>query len=464
MTVFKRLARFSKGSIFHKFLARTFASRNILSLRERGLLQDMFPDNSASEVIDTLNTQPQVVYAGFDPTADSLHVGNLLVLVNLIHWQRAGHQVISLIGGATAQIGDPSGRSSERQKLEVEIVERNKSLIKNSISMLFKNHERYFWYAKERKNLPQIIIVDNEKWYKEMSVVDFVSHIGCHFRVGSMLSKTMVQSRLASEAGLSFSEFAYQTFQAYDWLHLLQKHNCRFQIGGNDQMGNIVAGHDLIGRVVDTKVYGLTVPLVTTESGNKFGKSAGNAVWLSKYKTSPFELYQYFVRTPDTDVERMLKLFTFEPLGVIDQLMKKHKANPELWLAQKKLADNVTLLVHGEEGLKSALLATSALYDKNLESLACLNSDDISTIFHGAAKSQILLRPGMTTFNLAMEAGCFANESDAKRIISAGGFYVNHQRVTNTNEILTKAVHILPNNMSLIRVGKRNYYIVQWLT
>ncbi|XP_046404517.1 tyrosine--tRNA ligase, mitochondrial isoform X2 [Ischnura elegans] len=442
MAVLKRFACFHQVTVWHKFMLRTYSSRNILALSERGFLQDIFPSNSAAEIIDVLNSHPQVVYAGFDPTADSLHVG-----------------------GATAQIGDPSGRSSERPKLAVETVERNKSSISECIKSLFDNHEKYFWLKEsQKKKLQKVIIVDNERFYRDMSVIDFVSHIGCHFRVGPMLSKSMVQSRLSSDVGLSFSELAYQTFQAYDWLHLLRNYNCRFQIGGSDQMGNIVAGHDLIGRVVDTKVYGLTVPIVTSETGDKFGKSAGNAVWLSNQKTSSFELYQYLVRTPDADVEKMLKFFTFDSLSNIEQLMKKHKANPELWLAQKKLADSVTLLVHGEQGLKSAHLATSALYDKDLESLACLTSDDIRLIFRGAAKSQLLLSPGMTTLNLAMSAGCFGNESDAKRIISAGGFYINHKRVTNYNEILTKAVHILPNNISLVRVGKRNYYIVQWLT
>ncbi|KAG8224856.1 hypothetical protein J437_LFUL005459 [Ladona fulva] len=373
---------------------RSYSNRNILKLRDRGMLHDLFPDNSASEIVDTLNSKPQVVYAGFDPTADSLHVGNLLVLTNLIHWQRAGHQVISLIGGATAQIGDPSGRTSERKKLKLENIEKSSTLIQKNISDIFENHKKYFWNQKGKKDpLSEVIILDNESWYKDFNVVDFVSEIGRHFRMGTMLSRTSVQSRLASEAGLSFSEFSYQMFQAYDWLHLLQNHNCKFQIGGSDQMGNIVAGHDLIGKVAEEKVYG-----------------------------------KYF---------------------------RYYKEKPELRIAQKKLAENVTLLVHGEEGLKSANLATSALYDKSVESLISMSPSEVIDVFRGTSTAKVLLSPGLTVLDMAMSAGCFANDSDAKRIISAGGFYVNHQRITNFNEVLTKSVHILPNNLSLIRVGKK---------
>ncbi|PNF40698.1 Tyrosine--tRNA ligase, mitochondrial [Cryptotermes secundus] len=278
-----------------------------------------------------------------------------------------------------------------------------------------------------------------------------------------MLSRHSVQSRLSSEAGMSFAEFCYQVFQAYDWLHLLQRYDCRFQVGGSDQMGNIVSGHDLISRVADTRVYGLTLPLVTTESGHKFGKTADNAVWLNADKSSPFDLYQFFVRCQDSEVERLLKLFTFETLGSIENIMRKHQRNPELRTAQKRLAEQVMLLVHGEEGLEAALKATSALYDQTAESLAQLTAEEISNIFQGAKICDLLLQPGTTTLELSLQAGCFTNERDAVRIISAGGFYINYQRVTKIDEVLTQAAHILPNNITLIRVGKKNYYVVRWL-
>ncbi|XP_069697472.1 tyrosine--tRNA ligase, mitochondrial isoform X2 [Periplaneta americana] len=416
------------------------------------------------EVIDLLNASPQCVYAGFDPTSDSLHVGNLLVLMNLLHWQRGGHKVIALVGGATGRIGDPSGRTTERPELQPTFIHDNVHMIKKNIQCIFNNHEQYIWKKNiSSRTLIPPMIVDNLEWYTQQNVVDFVSHVGRHFRLGTMLSRHSVQSRLSSEVGMSFTEFCYQLFQAYDWLHLLQKYNCKFQVGGSDQMGNIVSGHDLISRVADVKVYGLTLPLVTTETGHKFGKSEDNAVWLDANKSSPFELYQFFVRCRDSEVEKLLKLFTFQSSGKIEDIMFKHQRNPEHRIAQKILAEQVTLLVHGEQGLEMALKSTSALYDHNIESLVQLKAQDISSIFQGAKTCELLLEPGTTTLEVALKAGCFTNERDAVRIISAGGFYINHQRVTKTDEVLTDAVHILPNNVTLIRVGKKNYYVVRWL-
>ncbi|XP_021931911.1 tyrosine--tRNA ligase, mitochondrial [Zootermopsis nevadensis] len=422
---------------------RYYSNRNILKLHERGMYDDIFPTNSNQEVIDLLNARPQCVYAGFDPTASSLHVGNLLVLINLLHWQRGGHKVIALVGGATGRIGDPSGHTVERPELQSTLVRTNVRSIEENIRQIFTNHEQYLWkkHASSRTLTPAKI-VDNLDWYSEQNILEFVSRVGRHFRLGTMLLRHSVQSRLSSEAGMSFTEFCYQVFQAYDWLHLLQRYDCRFQVGGSDQMGNIVSGHELISRVTDIKVYGLTLPLVTTESGHKFGKSAGNAVWLSADKSSPFELYQFFVRC---------------------NIMEKHQKSPELRIAQKKLAEQVLLLVHGEEGLEIALKATSALYDQSAKSLLELRAEDIGSMFEGAKVCELLLQPGTTTLDVAMQAGCFASERDAVRIISAGGFYINYQRVTKIDEVLTEAAHILPNNVTLIRVGKKNYYIVKWL-
>lgn len=442
---------------------RLYSNRNILKLHERGMFEDIFPETSNHEVTDLLNARPQCVYAGFDPTASSLHLGNLLVLINLLHWQRGGHKVIALVGGATGRIGDPSGHTMDRPELQSAVVNANVCSIKENIQRVFSNHEHYLWdkHASTRTLTPAII-VDNLDWYSEQNVVEFLSRVGRHFRLGTMLSRHSVQSRL-SEVGMSFTEFCYQVFQAYDWLHLLQRYDCRFQVGGNDQMGNIVSGHDLISRVADTRVYGLTLPLVTTETGHKFGKSAGNAVWLNADKSSPFELYQFFVRCKDSEVERLLRLFTFESLGSIENLMRRHQKNPELRTAQKKLAEQVTLLVHGEEGLETALKATSALYDQTAESLMELTAEDISRIFEGAKVCDLLLQPGTTVLDLALQAGCFTSERDAVRIISAGGFYINYQRVSKIDEALTEAAHILPNKVTLIRVGKKNYHVVRWL-
>lgn len=281
--------------------------------------------------------------------------------------------------------------------------------------------------------------------------------------MGSMLSRSSVQSRLSGESGMSFTEFTYQIFQAYDWLHLYRTHHCRFQLGGNDQMGNIMSGHELISRAINKKVYGLTLPLITNEEGNKFGKSAGNAVWLSKNRSSEFSLYQFFIRLSDADAENLLKLLTFIPSNEVNDLIGSHRRNPELREAQKILADNLTLLVHGTAALEKAHMISDALYKGDINALGNLDHREMAQLFSGAPYNEFFMEPGTTMIDAAMRAKCFANEKDAHRIITAGGFYINQNRTTNPSEILTPGVHILPNGISLFRIGKKNYTIVKWV-
>ncbi|CAB3223975.1 unnamed protein product [Arctia plantaginis] len=427
------------------------------------MYQDMFPNTASAEIINLLNKAPQCVYAGFDPTANSLHVGNLLVIINLLHWQRAGHNVITLLGGATGYIGDPSGRSTDRIALQKEIIQENIACINKNLITVFENHQKYIW-SEDPSKLKPLRVVNNETWYRNIDAIQFVSEIGRNFRMGTMLLKQSVQGRINSELGMSFTEFAYQIFQSYDWLHLLKEYDCRFQIGGSDQMGNISAGHELISRTVKKNVYGLTLPLVTTEEGDKFGKSAGNAIWLDGNKTSPYSLYQFFIRTKDTEVEKFLKLFTFYSLGEIKDIMFKHKQHPEQRYPQTCLADQLTTLVHGKEGLERALKATEAIYSKNVKSLVSLSGTELEQIFSEATVTSLLLSPGITVLELGLKAKCFPTESDAIRIIEAGGFYINHQKIKKIDEVITQSAHILPNLLSLLRVGKRNYYIVKWQT
>ncbi|XP_016974352.1 tyrosine--tRNA ligase, mitochondrial [Drosophila rhopaloa] len=443
---------------------RYLAQKNLLELTDRGFFQGIFPDTAAPKIKQLFITGQQSIYAGFDPTADSLHVGNLLVIMGLIHCQRAGHRPIALVGGATGLIGDPSGRRTERNQLGESVIETNLRAIEQQLRQVFENHEKCLWDTNKHKSpLAPLTIVNNADWYADLQLIDFVANMGRHFRMGSMLSRSSVQSRLESEDGMSFTEFTYQIFQAYDWLHLLRRHNCCFQMGGSDQTGNLMTGHELISRVERKReVFGLTLPLVTTEEGDKFGKSAGNAVWLDGNKTSPFALYQFFLRMPDSEVEKLLKLFTFIPLPQVEQLMKEHAREPEKRKAQTLLAEDVTLLVHGENGLKQAERVTNALYKGNVEGLAELNLAEIQQTFQGATMVDMLTEPGMSILQLAMKAKCFPTETDAVRIINAGGFYVNQKRVQNIAEVLTTGIHILRNGVSLLRVGKRNFYIVRW--
>lgn len=262
---------------------------------------------------------------------------------------------------------------------------------------------------------------------------------------------------------MSFTEFTYQIFQAYDWLHLLRTHNCLFQIGGSDQMGNIKSGHELIGRAMKKEVFGLTLPLITNEEGDKFGKSAGNAVWLDANKTSEFAFYQFFVRLSDVEAENLLKLLTFIPFNEVNDLIEKHRRTPELREAQKTLAEHLTLLIHGEDGLKKAQLVSDALYKGDAHALGEMQPHEIPQLFAGASYAELYMEPGTTMLSAAMRINCFPTEKDAHRIISAGGFYINQKRSMNPSEMLTPDVHILPNGVSLFRVGKKNYYVVKWL-
>lgn len=438
---------------------KSSSSKSVLNLHERGMYKDIFPGKAATEIDNLLKSSSQCVYAGFDPTADSLHVGNLLVLVNLLHWQASGHQVIALIGGATGHIGDPSERNTERPLISSQNVFKNADGIKKNIECVFENYRKHFSNGAE---LHPVKIVNNYDWYKQMNAVEFVGYVGRHFRMGTMLGRESVSQRLSSESGMSFTEFTYQIFQAYDWLHLFRTNNCKFQIGGSDQMGNIVSGHDLISRVEDKSVYGITLPLIKSESGDKFGKSAGNAIWLSASKTSSYDLYQFFVRTPDADVEQLLKLFTFHNLGFIKDVMKKHKDDPSKWTAQKVLAQDVTTLVHGEEGLRIAQLSSTILHGSDIAALSSLTDNETRQIFMGTPVKELMLTQGMTFLDVSRKAGCFPSDSDARRIISAGGFSVNYQKLSNPDEIFSVG-HILPSKYSVLRVGKKNFFLVHWI-
>lgn len=349
--------------------------------------------------------------------------------------------------------------------MEFDVITHNVKSIEKQIQTVFENHKQLLYDkgGKPKEPMQEPIIVNNADWYSSYNFVEFVSLVGRHFRMGNMLSRASVQSRLNSEQGMSFTEFTYQIFQAYDWLHLMQTYNCKFQLGGSDQMGNIVSGHELIGRVMKKEVFGLTLPLITNEEGDKFGKSAGNAVWLDANKTSEFSFYQFFVRLSDVEAENLLKLLTFLPMNEVNDLIEKHRRTPEFREAQKAIAEHLTLLVHGEEGLKKALTVSDALYKGNVQALGALQPQEIPQLFAGASYTELFMEPGTTMMTAALRIKCFPSEYDANRIISAGGFYINQKRTTNPVEILSPEIHVLPNGVSLFRVGKKNYHVVRWL-
>ncbi|POI36081.1 hypothetical protein CIB84_000166 [Bambusicola thoracicus] len=386
----------------HERPQRARGAKGLLAAQcERGLFQDVFPAQGADEQLEALlepGRPPVAVYCGFDPTADSLHVGHLPAVMALLHFQRAGHTVLAVVGGATARLGDPSGRERAREPLEAERVRAHARALREGLGRLLENHRALFWAASGGRPLGRAELLDNAWWLGREPLLDFLCGAGGRLRMGTLLSRQACQARLRSAEGMSLAEFLYPALQAYDFLHLHRHHGCRVQLGGADQMGNIM--------MTGTDVFGITVPLITSTTGDKLGKTAGNAVWLNRDKTSPFELYQFFVRQQDDIVEKYLKLFTFLPLEEIDHIMEMHAREPEKWGPQKRLAAEVTKLVHGREGLESA-----KRYQK----------------------------------------------------ITDGGVSVNGIRVTNPETVLILGQHILKNGVSLLRIGKKNYYIIKWL-
>ncbi|XP_014897841.1 tyrosine--tRNA ligase, mitochondrial isoform X1 [Poecilia latipinna] len=448
-------------SKFHRSAAAS--SGLLLSLHKRGVLKDSFPENAAQDQLPRLlQSAPQTVYCGFDPTADSLHVGNLLAIIGLLHFRSAGHNVVALLGGATAQIGDPSGKTSERERLSAEVVEENTRGIRESIQRIFINHEVLF--HDRSRPLGTVNVLNNRSWYKSWEVVDFLSETGRHFRMGTMLSRHSVQSRLRSADGMSLTEFTYQVFQAYDFYHLHQIYGCRIQLGGTDQLGNLMSGHEYIHKVSGEEVYGLTIPLVTSTTGDKLGKTAGNAVWLNRDKTSPFELYQFFLRQSDASVERYLKLFTFLPLEEVEKLMEQQREDPSKRLAHKRLAAEVTKLVHGKEGLESAKRCTNALYHSSIQALEQMSDEELQELFREAPFQEMLLEPGTTVLDACRKASAIPDGPKGYRMISEGAVWINHKREDKPEQVLIPNIHILSNGLTLLRVGKKNFHIVKWLS
>lgn len=435
--------------------------RDMLTLHERGIFQTVFPETYTSDLVNQLSKSISV-YCGFDPTADSLHIGNLLAIIGLIHCQRGGHQPLCVVGGATGIIGDPSGKTKDREAMSPMDIENNTIAITNQLNQIFNNHEQYIWKHQHRKLKP-VKIINNTEWYKDENILTFMSRVGRSFRMADMLSRESVKGRLSSSEGMNFTEFTYQIFQAYDWLQLYQKYNCIIQIGGNDQLGNIVSGYEFITKLTGNKVFGLTVPLVKSSTGDKLGKSAGNALWLDPYKTFPFDLYQYFINLPDSEVEKHLKLFTFLPDSEIRQIMRDHKENPHKRIPHRKISALVTSLIHGESGLKEAKRWTEALFDKTGAALSTLSKQEMKSLFNNVPCTRMVQEAGLTLLDVCMRCKCFSHEDDAQRIIDLGGVYVNHGRVSNADTVLLPGLHILANNITLLRIGKKNHYIVEWL-
>lgn len=387
------------------------------------------------------------VYCGFDPTADSLHVGNMIPIMGLAWFQRCGHTPIAIVGGATGMIGDPSERSKERQLLDAAAIDKNLAGIKKNLQSVLGN---------------DVKLVNNLDWYAGMSCIDFLRHVGKHFRIGSMLAKDSVKSRMQSEEGMSFTEFSYQILQAYDFWHLYKQFGVTVQLGGSDQWGNITAGTELIRRLEgsETKAYGVTFPLLTRSDGQKFGKSAEGAIWMSPEKLSPFAFYQYFIRVPDLDVIKMMKLLTFMDLEEIEEIERSMSAPSYVSnTAQKRLAEEVTRIVHGEEGVKRALLATKgAAPGKDTE----LNAEVLESIaadipFIELQKTDVI---GQKLIDVLVIAGLQPSKGEARRLIKNGGVYLNNQKVDD-EAALVQVDDLIEGRLLLLATGKKTKKLVR---
>ncbi|KAL6657354.1 hypothetical protein ACP70R_005134 [Stipagrostis hirtigluma subsp. patula] len=456
--------------------AATGARRGVVDvLRERGLVEA-----TTSEALASARPGELKVYCGFDPTAESLHLGNLLGLVALSWFRRCGHTAVALVGGATGRVGDPSGKSAERPELDVAAVAANSDAIKSLVAQIlgrvpepaYQSQSKTAALEQNGQSLPNsaadssekmgsFVILDNYDWWKDITLLDFLKEVGRFARVGTMIAKESVKKRLASEDGMSYTEFTYQLLQGYDFLYMFKNMGVNVQIGGSDQWGNITAGTELIRKILQVEgAHGLTFPLLLKSDGTKFGKTEDGAIWLSSKMLSPYKFYQYFFAVPDVDVIRFMKILTFLSLDEIQELeesMKKPGYVPNT--VQKRLAEEVTRFVHGEEGLVEALKATEALRpgaqtqldSQTIEGIA----DDVPSC--SLAYDQVLKSP---LVDLAVSTGLLASKSAVKRLIKQGGLYLNNGRIDSEDKLVEED-DIVDGKVLLLSAGKKNKMVVR---
>jgi tyrosyl-tRNA synthetase len=417
----------------------------------RGLVADMAHREELERLLAP-GAPPITLYVGFDPTADSLHLGHLIGLLILRRFQQAGHRPIALAGGATGMIGDPSGKSAERNLLSPEALEANIAGIRGQLAKLLDF---------ETKTNPALL-VNNADWVRPISILDFLRDIGKHFSVNAMMAKDSVKSRMEGPSGISFTEFSYSLLQAYDFLHLFNTHNCVLQAGGADQWGNITAGIDLIRRKNEKIACGLTTPLLTKTDGTKFGKTEGGAVWLSSEKTSVYRFYQFLIQVEDAQVIQLLKYFTFLPQEEIVALEEQHKATPERRDAHKKLALELTGLVHGETATTDAIRASEILFGGSLEGITEAQFNEVIAEVPNVTLSRDLLgQPGAALPEILLASSLSPSKSQGRKDVGLGGVYVNNVRATEAKTILDTE-QLLFGKFILLRKGKRNYALTRW--
>ena len=412
------------------------------------MIHDVMPGTS-----DALNKEMIIGYVGIDPTADSLHIGHLVSIMMLKHFQLCGHKPIVLLGGATGMIGDPSGKSEERNLLDKQTILHNQECIKKQLM-------KFLDFESEIPN--KAILVNNYEWMCKWSFLDFVRDIGKHITINYMMAKDSVKKRL--ETGISFTEFSYQLVQGYDFLHLYEQYNCKLQMGGSDQWGNITTGTELIRRKTGKEAFAITCPLITKADGGKFGKTEEGNVWLDPTKTSPYKFYQFWINCSDEDAAKYIKIFTLYNKAEIQELEKKHSETPHNRLLQKTLAEELTKIVHSEKDLETAITASNILFGKTTEeTLKALPESLFLQIFEGVPKFYLphnILDEEINIINLLTEkTNIFNSKSEVKRTIKENGLQINKTLVKNENMIINKNF-LINNKYILVQKGKKNFYII----
>lgn len=412
----------------------------------RGMIHDIMPGTA-----EALNKGMCSGYIGFDPTADSLHIGSLVQIMTLVHFQRAGHKPIALVGGATGMVGDPSGKSQERNLLDKETLDHNINGVREQLTHFLDFHG---------PNAAEL--VNNYDWFQNMSFLDFIRDVGKHISVNYMMAKDSVKSRL--ETGMSFTEFSYQLVQGYDFYYLNQHKNCIVQLGGSDQWGNIVTGTELIRRKSGGEAYAVTTPLIKKADGSKFGKTEGGNVWLSKERTSPYKFYQYWLNTSDTDAQNYIRIFTLLSKSEIEDLEGQHQEAPHLRILQKALAEDITKRVHGEKELEAAINASEILFGKaTKESLQQLSTEDFLAVFEGVPQaiiSKSLISEGLSVVDaLVKESNFLASNGEARRELKANAISVNKEKVDDS--FVLNESHLLNNQFILLGKGKKTNFILR---
>ena len=428
-------------------------SQNLITeLEWRGLVQDIMPGTEEQLLKEMTST-----YIGFDPTADSLHIGSLVPIILLVHLEKFGHKPVALVGGATGMIGDPSGKSDERNLLDEETLAKNVAGIKSVLS-------RFLDFNSTSKNAP--VLVNNYDWMKDFSFIDFAREVGKRITVNYMMAKDSVKKRLSADGeGMSFTEFTYQLIQGYDFVHLYNTHNCKLQMGGSDQWGNITTGTELIRRMngEGAKAFAMTCPLITKADGSKFGKSEGGNIWLTADKTSVYKFYQFWLNTTDEDAKKYIKIFTFLNQNTVNEITTEHEEAPHLRLVQKRLAEEITTFVHSKEELENAIQASNILFGKSTsEDLKKLSNEQFLEIFDGVPQAQISqqdIDSGLSIIDaLAGKTNFLASNGEAKRELKANAVSVNKEKINEDFKITQE--DLINGKFVLIGKGKKNNYIL----